>query len=356
LSNGATQSQQTSNTKSQLPLYKHQLPQDKHCLNNPNGLYDGRTCREWSDSYERDKRNNQLQKSLTWIEIPDKIEVDNHFNVDSFMSTFEDDMLTKCSGGRQYGGIEYDLKYTCKDRKQLLYDVKRALQAEVIKEANKTRKALKEKRKKEQLEKLANKKKKKQLEKERVEKQAKLDSSLVVLTPNGRVSGYKELKFGITKAMAKSILKNNCNGDVRDEGGIFIEGSSCFDIMNKKVSTVRVAFNNEKLALVSLDFNGNILNPLLQYFFQLHLFDSGSFKTIKENIGSQYELTEVNNTFNEFKVLSYEHGAMVLIHKYKWDSELGKWVTYLALDYNDTDLAKEILKTYRLGKGNQDEF
>jgi len=188
-----------------------------------------------------------------------------------------------------------------------------------------------------------------------IEKQAKLDSSSVVLTPNGKVAGYKDLKFGITKAMAKSILKKNCTGDIQEKE-IYFEATSCFDVMNKKVSTVRVGFANGKLGLVSLDFNGNILNPLMQYFFQLHFFDTGSFKTIKKSIDSKYKLTEVNNNFNGFKMLSYEHGAMLLLHKYEWNSELGKWVTYLALDYHNADVAKEILKTYRLGKGNQDEF
>jgi len=354
--NKNTTQQQPSNDAPQLPLYEPQLRQYKHCLNNPNDRVDYLTCGEWVHKYERDKSNNQLQKSMTWIEIPDEVEVDQYFNVEGFMGTFEDDMLEKCQGGNKYAGIEYDLTYTCRDRRNLLSDIKGELRGEVRREQEKAREAFREKKENDKRKKLADKKKKEQLEKERVEKQAKLDSSSVVLTPNGKVAGYKDLKFGITRSMAKSILEKNCTGDVKDSGKK-ITGSQCFNVFNSKVAEVSVGFNDKKLAVVTLDFNGNITNPIMAMIGGIYTsFNKGTIKSIKKNLRSKYKLTESNNDFNGYQILSYEHGAIILTSKYEWNTEAGRWVTSIGLDYLTAESAKVTLKALRLGKGNQEEF
>ena len=189
-----------------------------------------------------------------------------------------------------------------------------------------------------------------------IEKQAKLDSSSVVLTPNGKVAGYKDLKFGITKAMAKSILKKNCTGDVKDSGKK-ITGSQCFNVFNSKVAEVSVGFNDKKLAVVTLDFNGNITNPIMAMIGGIYTsFNKGTIKSIKKNLRSKYKLTESNNDFNGYQILSYEHGAIILTSKYEWNTEAGRWVTSIGLDYLTAESAKVTLKALRLGKGNQEEF
>ncbi len=195
---------------------------------------------------------------------------------------------------------------------------------------------------------------------------SKQASASVVLTPNGKVAGYKDLKFGITRDMAKSILEKNCSSDSIIDESIWLQKNNCFNVMTKAIGIVKVGFESGKLASVHLDFNANVLHDpttqnlkLLfgnQQLASYNHFNGGSFEKIKKNVDSKYNLTEVNNDFHGFKIFSYEHGAILLVYKSKWNSSFQEEDFWFGIDYYNKDNAKKILKTYRLGEDHQDEF
>ena len=305
----------------------------------------------------------KTQPTISWTEVPDYLNIDINFRVSTFMKPLLAEVRKKCVNYRSGDAVHI----ACQNRKYFLESLWKELDKEVRLEKQRhydEEKIIKKQKEEDRVERarLSNErkkrwteKKKRWTEKKREEKIISENSITSEISPNGNVSGYKKLKFGINKNKAESFMKDNCNKVKRN---VKIIGNDCFDILGNKIALVTVQFTKGRLSVITLDFNGN-LNPILSVLNNIlgkSPFTVDSYNKIKKNLNEKYLLTEVNNDLNGYKVFSFEKGAIMLMFKSEWNFELGKKDITLAIDYLDKESAKTTLKAIGLGGISPDEF
>ncbi len=160
-----------------------------------------------------------------------------------------------------------------------------------------------------------------------------------VLNPNGKVSGFSGLKFGLSESDTKVVLKENCEYS----SGVNIE---CFKIFGKKIATVTVYYNDKnRISSTRLNWNNRTIAKMIG--IDTAHFDKNHYLKFKDMLEDKYSLTQ-EYTGQGYVRHIFENGAIALSYKGEFLIGSGNGGEYanIFLMYRDEKQAKKYLDTH----------
>jgi len=183
------------------------------------------------------------------------------------------------------------------------------------------------------------------------------------LFKKGKVDGFMDIKFGLSFKEAEASMKAQCEKVTEEDEDkkVALIGTSCFNVLGRKIGEVKVGFRDFRVVSVLVDFNKGLL--VMDVFFpglsalssSSKFYNRSAIEKIFSSIENKYSLYKKDN-INNMQVYVYEEGAITVEYKQETlDFEIEK--DFFVLEYlSEDEKIKERLSKYGMGSEGLDGF